>query len=122
MNVKSQKDLEALTATETRCAIRHPAWWDRARTANSAGQANGYRPGEGGEHRSAPVPLDLTCTFPLPSNAGEAYLTEAVAPRLCSTYLHDWVDDGEVAMPAGYAAQVLSALYMLTAADEAGRG
>ncbi len=68
-------------------------------TANPARQANGYRPGEGGQHRSAPVRLDLTCAFPLPANASEAYLTEAVAPWPCSTYLHIRTGEDEVFMP-----------------------
>jgi hypothetical protein len=101
-------------------AIVHPAWCVGAWcTANPGSHANGYRPGEDGGHRSAPVPLDLRCAFPLPANAGETYLTEAVAPWPCSTCLHIRVGDREVSMPVEYAAPVLSALMMLTAAAEA---
>ncbi len=108
--------------TETPCGATHPAWCDRTRcTANPARQANGHRPGEGGQHRSAPVRLDLTCAFPLPANAGEAYLTEAIAPWPCSTYLHIRTGEDEVFMPVEYAAPVLSALMMLAAAAEAAR-
>lgn len=105
--------------TPTRRANRHPARCDRSRcTADPASQANGYRPGVGGEHRSAPVPLDLTCAMWLPSRAGEAWLTEAVAPWPCSTYLRIRVGDAEMAMAVEGARPVLSALAMLTAAGE----
>ncbi|MFY1673164.1 hypothetical protein ACN27G_24895 [Plantactinospora sp. WMMB334] len=62
--------------------------------------------------------LDLAAAFPLPKPAGEAYLTEAVAPWPCSTYLRIRVGDAEVAMPVEQAASVLSALGMLAAAGE----
>ena len=43
--------------TPTGRTDRHPAWCDRSRcTADPASQANGYRPGIGGEHMSAPIP------------------------------------------------------------------
>lgn len=106
-------------AISTGRADQHPAWCDRSRcTANPSGQANGYRSGLGGEHRSAPVPLDLTCAMWLPGHAGEAWLTEAVAPWPCATYLHIRAGDAETAMAIEDARPVLSALAMLAAAGE----
>src|SRR5262249_37089889 len=71
---------------------------DRTRcTATPANEANGSRP------------------------AGEAYLTEAVAPWPCSTYLHIRAGEDEISMPVEYAAPVLSAPMTLTAAAEAAR-
>jgi hypothetical protein len=120
MRPKRQNDLEVMMATENRCAVRHPAWCDRTRcTANPAATTGaGYRPASAGQHQSAPIPLDLTCAFPLQGDAGETYVTEAVAPWPCSTYLHVRVRDADVSMPAEYAARVLSALNMLTVAAE----
>ncbi|MDG4798831.1 hypothetical protein [Micromonospora sp. WMMD1082] len=116
MNVSSQKNLGPVETTPDQ---GHPAWCDRAGcTANPASQANGYRAGVGGEHRSAPLRLDLSCAFPLPKPAGEAYLTEAVAPWPCSTYLRIRVGDAEVSISVERAAPVLSALHMLVAAGE----
>lgn len=68
-------------------ANRQPAWCDRTRcTADPANQANGYRTGAGGEHRSAPVPLNLTTAMWLPVRDGTAWLTEACAPWPCDPY------------------------------------
>jgi hypothetical protein len=121
MNEKSQTDHEIRSVTKTRCAATHPAWCDRSRcTADPASQAAGYRPGAGGEHRSAPVPLDLTCAMWLPGRHGEAWLTQAVAPWLCSTYLRVRVADVELSMPVEYAAPQVSALLMLAMAGQAG--
>jgi hypothetical protein len=64
--------------------------------------------------RSAPIAVDLTCAVWLPARVGEAYLTEAVAPWPCLTYLHvlvaGEVAGEEVSMPVEYAAPVLSVL------------
>lgn len=100
-------------------ADQHPGWCDRSRcTANPASQANGYWPGVGGEHRSAPVLLDLNSAFPLPEPTGEAYLSEAVAPWLCATYLRLRVGDAELSIPVEQAAPLLSVLRALVAAGE----
>jgi hypothetical protein len=121
MNEKSQSDHGSPVSAEIRCAATHPAWCDRVRcTADLASQAAGYRAGVGGEHRSAQVPLDLTCAMWLPGRAGEACLTQAVAPWPCSTYLRVCVADAEVSMPVEYAALVLSALLALAMAGQAG--
>lgn len=68
----------------------HPRWCDPTRcTADPASQAGGYRPGVGGEHRSAPVPLDLTtAAMKLPAGHGSVWLTEQCAPWRCDPYLH----------------------------------
>jgi hypothetical protein len=119
---KSQTDLEYVTVAGNGYVIRHPAWCHHTRcTANPASQANGYRAGAGGEHRSAPIPLDLTTALPLSTPAGEVYLTEAVAPWQCSTYLHIQVGDAAVSMPVEYAERVLSTLHMIVAAAQAGQ-
>jgi hypothetical protein len=116
VSVRSQKNLGT---NETTPDQAHPAWCDRTRcTADPASQANGYRPSIGGQHRSAPLRLDLASAFPLPKPTGEAYLTEAVAPWPCSTYLRIRVGDAEVSIPAEQAAPVLSALHMLIAAGQ----
>ena len=94
---------------------RHPAWCDRTRcTADPASQANGYAPGVGGEHRSAPIPLDLTTTM-LPIREGTAWLSEACAPWRCSVFLRVQVGDVELSMAGNYAAPVLDALSALLA-------
>jgi hypothetical protein len=121
MSEKSQIDHGSLVSAQNRCATTHPAWCDRTRcTADPASQAAGYRPGVGGEHRSAPVPLDLTCAFPVPARAGEACLTQAVSPWPCSTYLRVRVADVELSMPVEYAAPQVSALLLLARAGQAG--
>jgi hypothetical protein len=120
MSEKSQSDHGSLVSAGNRCTATHPAWCDRVRcTADPASQAAGYRAGVGGERQSAPVRLDLTCASWLPGRAGEAWLTQAVAPWPCS-YLHVRVADAEVSMPVEYAAPHLSALLMLAMAGRAG--
>jgi hypothetical protein len=121
MNERSQNDHGSLVSAESRCAATHPAWCDRSRcTADPASQAAGYRADVGGEHRSTPVPLDLTCAIWLPDRAGEAWLTQAVAPWPCSTYLRVRVADAELSMPVDNAAPVISTLLMLAMAGQAG--
>jgi hypothetical protein len=120
MTEKIQSDLGRPHAVGNRCAVRHPAWCDHSHcTADPASQANGYRAGLGGQHRSASVRLDLTCAMWLPAQAGEAYLTQAVAPWTCSTYLHVRAGDAEVAISVSDAAPVLAALYGLLMTAEA---
>jgi hypothetical protein len=90
----------------------HPAWCDRSQcTADSASQANGYNPRAGGQHRSADLPLNLRAgMWPIPPHA-VAYLSEAVTPWRCSTYLRITVDqDTELSMPVDNAAPLLAAL------------
>ena len=75
-----------------------------------------------GEHRSAPVPLDLTAAWLLPDRSGTAYLSQGVAPWTCSTYLRVEVGDAAVALPtdaAEPALAALSALLLASAGDEA---
>jgi len=111
MSVRSQDNSASTARSENRCATSHPAWCDRDRcTADPACQARGYRPGAGGEHRSAPVPLDLSYAMWGPGLSGEAYLTESVAPWRCSTYLHIRAGDTRIAMAVDKAAPVFSAL------------
>src|SRR5262245_2516620 len=121
MNEKSQNDHGSLVPAGNRCAATHPAWCDHARcTADPVSQADGYRAGAGGEHRSAPVPLDLTCAMLLPGRAGEAWLTQAVAPWPCSTYLRVRIADAELSMPVEHAVTQISALLRLVMAGQAG--
>ena len=101
---------------QTDPADQHPAWCDRTRcTADPASQAGGYRPGVGGEHRSAPVPLNLSTAMWLPVRDGTAWLSEACAPWPCSPYLRVQVGDVELSMSVDYAAPVLDALSTLLA-------
>jgi hypothetical protein len=95
----------------------HPTWCDRSRcTADPSTQANGYRSGVGGEHRSADVRLNLRAgNWPIPP-AAVAWLSEAVAPWRCSTYLRITVDgDTELSMPVESAAPILAELSALVA-------
>jgi hypothetical protein len=102
--------------TPTGRADRHPPWCDRPRcTADPASQANGYRSGVGGEHRSAPVPLNLATGQWLPVRAGTAWLTQACAPWPCEPYLRVQVGDMHLSMPADNARRVLDALSTLLA-------
>ncbi|ROO59585.1 hypothetical protein EDC02_1385 [Micromonospora sp. Llam0] len=101
----------------------HPAWCDRSRcTADPASQTDGYRPGVGGAHRSAPIRLDLTTAIALAPQVGEAYLTQAVAPWPCETYLHIRHGDSDIAMAVRDASPLLSALRLLTTEAEAESG
>jgi hypothetical protein len=106
------------------CAT-HPAWCDPIRcTANPASQADGYRSGVGGEHRSVPIPLDLTTAMWLPVRDGTAWLTQACAPWECAVFLRVQVGDLELSMSADYAAPVLDTLSTLLASatgEEVGR-
>jgi hypothetical protein len=98
------------------CAQTHPAWCDPMRcTADPASQAHGYRPGFGGEHRSAPVPLNLTTAMWLPVRDGTAWLSEACAPWPCAVFLRVLVGDLELSVSADYAAPALDALSTLLA-------
>lgn len=101
--------------------LQHPTWCDRTRcTANPAATTgNGYRATTAGQHQSAPIRLDLTTVIALPPRISEAYLTEAVAPWPCETYLRLRHGDAEIAMTASDAARALSALRLLTATAEA---
>ncbi|BCB92016.1 hypothetical protein [Phytohabitans suffuscus] len=54
----------------------------------------------------------------LPERTGQAWLTEAVAPWLCSTYLRIRVGGTGMAIAIEDVRPVLSALAMLTAAGE----
>jgi hypothetical protein len=106
--------------TQTGRPVRHPAWCDRTRcTADPASQANGYRPGVGGEHRSAPIPLNLATGQWLPVRDGTAWLTQACAPWLCEPYLRVQVGDTHLSMPADNARRVLDDLSTLASATTA---
>jgi len=121
VSVRSQKNLGS---TETSPDQRHPAWCDRARCAADAAalSGKGYRPGAAGRHRSAPVRLDLTTAIALAPQAGKAYLTQAVAPWPCETYLHIQHGDSDIAMTVRNASPLLSALRLLTTEAEAESG
>ncbi|MBO3737987.1 hypothetical protein [Actinoplanes flavus] len=96
---------------------QHPAWCDPSRcTAEPSTQADGYRSGVGGEHRSADLPLAVRpAVWPTPDRI-EAFLTEAIAPWRCATFLRIMADGEEVAsIPAESAAPILAALSELVA-------
>lgn len=89
----------------------HPAWCDPARcTADPASQADGFRAGIGGEHRSAPIRLSLTRAMWLQVREGTAWLSQACAPWECEVFLDIQIGDTELSVPVGYAAPVLGAL------------
>jgi hypothetical protein len=117
MNVKSQKDLEPLQATENPCAVRHPAWCDLTRcTADAAATRDGYRPVAAGEHRSALIPLNLGGAHWLPARDGTGR-TEARAP-----YLRVRLGDVLLSMAEADAGPMLDVLSALAAAARAGEG
>ena len=110
-------------STPNPCEPTHPAWCDLARcTADPGSQANGYRAGVGGEHRCAPVPLNLTTATWLPSRQGTAWLSEACAPWPCAVFLNIQVGDLELSMSADYAAPVLDVLSTLLASAATAEG
>ncbi len=95
---------------------RHPAWCDLSRcTADPASQANGYRPGVGGQHRSGPTPLNLTSAMWLPVRDGTAWLSQACTPWECAVFLNVRVGDLDLSMCADYATPLLDALSTLLA-------
>jgi len=104
--------------------IGHPPWCDPALcTADPAATTiHGYRAGSGGQHRSAPVPLDLRSAMWPPARTGTAYLTESVAPWRCSAYLRIQVGDTELSMTVDHAGPVLDALSALVATALAAEG
>jgi hypothetical protein len=120
MTEKSQNCRDGVFPAQAPCPptapARHPVWCDPTRcSADPASQAGGYRPGVGGEHRSAPIPLNLTTAQWLPGPDGTAWLTEACAPWQCAVFLRVQVDNLELPMSADYAAPVLDALSTLLA-------
>ena len=116
-------------AAADRGVVGHPAWCDLTPcTADPASQAEGYRPGVGGKHRSVPVPLDLSTAVGLSVTAVRdltAWLTQACAPWPCDTYLRVQVGQMRLSLPTVDARQVLDALAALlglaTAAEQVGR-
>jgi|GEM_PF-5347992 len=97
-------------------AVAHPTWCDPAWcTADPAAvTAAGYRAGSGGQHRSAPIRLDLGGAVWLPAPEGTACLTESVAPWSCAPFLRVQVGAADLSMPADLAGPVLLALSALT--------
>jgi hypothetical protein len=104
--------------------LGHPSWCDPALcTADPAATTiDGYRAGSGGEHRSAPVPLDLRTAMWFPARTGTAYLRESVAPWRCSAYLRVQVGDTEVSVTVDHAGPILDALSALVATARAVEG
>lgn len=66
----------------------------------------------GGEHRSTPIPLNLT-TAVMPVRDGTAWLSEARAPWPFMPYLRVHAGDVELSMSADHAAPVIDALSAL---------
>jgi hypothetical protein len=115
-------------ARSTPAPLEHPSWCDPEQcTADPAATDRaGYRVGHGGEHRSAPIRLDLGASIELlPARSGTAYLSEAAAPWRCSPYLRVRVGDATMSLPVDHARPLLVALSDLVAsavpdgADEA---
>ena len=106
--------------TQTGRTCRHPALCDPTRcTADKAGQTDSDRPGIGGEHQPAPIPVGPATAVLLPVRDGTAWLSQAGAPWTCDAYLR--VQVGDVSMPVADARRVLadlSALLSLPATAE----
>ncbi len=114
-NVPTHTDSQPLT-TPRPGAQPHPVWCDPTRcTADPTSQAHGYRGGVGAEHRSVPVPLDLTTALWLPVRDGTAWLSQACTPWECAVVLHLQVGDLELSLHTDYAAPVLDVLSALIA-------
>jgi hypothetical protein len=118
----SENSQESSTRPDTGPDLHHPAWCDPKRcTGNPAATTrDGYQAAGAvgaGEHRSAPVPLDLAAAWLLPERSGSAYLSQAVAPWICSTYLRVQVGKAAVALPTDAARPVLAVLAALLASD-----
>jgi hypothetical protein len=84
-------------------------------TADPASQGNGYQPGVGGQHRPAPIPLNLTHGPLAARPARDGLAVKLCAPWRCATYLRWQVGDTKLAMPVDYAAPVLDAFSTLLA-------
>src|SRR5262249_1380491 len=97
--------------------VRHPAWCDVTRcTAAPASQANGYRPGVGGEHRSALIPINLPpITAPPVRGPATGWLTQGCAPWSCHIFLWMRVGELELSISVDYAKPALDALVTLLA-------
>jgi hypothetical protein len=94
----------------------HPAWCDLTRcTADPVSQADGYRSGVGGEHRSAAIPVDLRGAFCLPVREAAVWLSEACAPWRCATYLRIGFGETELSMPIENGLPALDALAAMLA-------
>ena len=114
--VMNRQQPETVSGPGTGTALIHPDWCDPTLcTADPAAtRLVGYRAGAGGEHRSTPIPLDLRAALWPPTQNATAYLTEAVAPWKCSTFLRVRAGDTELSLPVDYAEPVLTALSALT--------
>ncbi|MBL7261345.1 hypothetical protein [Paractinoplanes lichenicola] len=118
----NEKSLDFFKASNIGADQGHPVWCDQSLcTVDPASQADGYRSGVGGEHRSAAAPLDVRpCEWPVPDQI-EVFLTQAVAPWRCSTIMRI-VADGEdvVSLPVESAGPIIATLTGLVGAAEAG--
>lgn len=101
-------------------ARKHPSWCDtRVCTADPlASTAQGYMDGHGGEHRSAPMAVDLTPIEGVPSGPYAAYLERVAAPWACTTYVRiqrgDTYDPGQGrAIPVGSLGEIVGPLVTL---------
>jgi hypothetical protein len=120
----SENSKESSIRPHTGPDLHHPAWCDPKRCTGkpAATTRDGYRAVGAvgaGEHRSAPVPLDLAAAWLLPDRSGSAYLSQGVAPWTCSTYLRVEVGAAAVALPVDAAQPVLAALSALLLASVA---
>ena len=120
----ASKPVPATVTGHANRPIGHPSWCEPALcTADPTGTSmDGYRAGAGGQHRSAPVPLDLRSAMWPPARTGTAYLTESVAPWKCSVYLRIQVGDTELSMTVDHVSPVLDALSALVATARAVEG
>lgn len=96
-------------------APTHPNWCDADCCTAWTVVPDSYRPGSGGEHRSAPITVRLSGAFPPVDGDAEAWLTEAVAPWRCVVHLRLRIGATEVFIPVADAQVELLALGDLVA-------
>jgi len=104
--------------------LKHPAGCDPAGCTAVAASAvlGSYLAGSGGQHRSAPIPVDLSEAVWLPQRIGAGYLTGAAAPWRGTPCLHVRLGQAELSLPSDAAGPVLAALSGLVASARCGAG
>jgi len=102
--------------------LTHPGWCDPAvcTAVAASGVLDSWLAGGGGQHRSAPIPVDLTGAIRLPQQTGTAYLTAAAAPWQRRPYRHLQLGSAELCLPTEAAGPVLAALSGLVASTRCG--
>jgi hypothetical protein len=105
----------------TASGVKHPACCDPAGCTAVAASAvlDSRLAGSGGQHRSAPIPVDLSEAIWLPQRTGTGYLTGAAAPWPGTPDVHIRRGQAELSLPSDAAGPVLAALCGLVASGPA---